>query len=82
MHESTLRHVDCKATLVYVVGAELVLHCQVQGGLPLLLADQPSQLILRVQLSDAHQHPPPHHCGGSALLLPSPKRPAAWRMIR
>ena len=61
--------------LVYVIWAELVLLGQVQSRLPLPVSDEIGQLVLGTQLSDGHHHPPPHHCGRLALLLPLAKRP-------
>ena len=61
--------------LVYVIWAEMVLLRQLQSRLPVAVSDEAGQLVLGTQLSDGHHHPPPHHCGRLALLLPLAKRP-------
>ena len=51
------------------------------------MSDEAGQLVLGTQLSDGHHHPPPHHCGRLALLLPFAKRPmqmtsnTRWRHV-
>jgi len=63
------------ALLVYVIRAQLVLLGQVQSRLPVPLSNETGQFVLGTQLSNGHQHPPPHHCGRLALLLPLAKWP-------